>query len=54
MIPTGNEIVSAKLLANNKSLEAKRVADGIEIKLPKAAPDSIASVIKLEVKGKVL
>jgi alpha-L-fucosidase len=53
LIPTGNEVVSAKLLANGKSLKTDHKPEGIEIKLPEAGPDTIASVIKLEIKGKV-
>ena len=48
-----NEIVSAKLLANGKTLKAEKGDDGIIIHVPAIAPDAIASVIKLEVKGKV-
>jgi alpha-L-fucosidase len=48
-----NKIISAKLLANNKSLKTTKTADGIMITVPAAAPDAIASVIKLEVKGAV-
>jgi alpha-L-fucosidase len=53
MIPAGNEIVSARLLTNGKKLKTDRTPEGIEIKLSETAPDAIASVIKLEVKGKV-
>lgn len=48
-----SKIISAKLLANNKSLKTTKTADGIMITVPAAAPDAIASVIKLEVKGSV-
>ena len=48
-----NEIVSAKLLANGKTLKAEKGDDGIIIHIPAKAPDTIASVIKLEVKGKI-
>lgn len=48
-----NKIISAKLLANNKSLKTTKTADGIMITVPATAPDTIASVIKLEVKGTV-
>ena len=48
-----NEIISAKLLATGKELKAKSDVGGIEIKVPEAAPDPIATVIKVEVKGKV-
>ena len=53
VIPAGNEIISAKLLANGKSVRAERKPEGIEFKLPETAPDPIASVIKLELKGKI-
>lgn len=48
-----NKIKSAKLLASNKSLKTTKTADGIMITVPPTAPDAIASVIKLEVKGTV-
>jgi alpha-L-fucosidase len=53
IIPAGNKVVSAKLLANGKSIKTDRSSEGIEVKLPETAPDSLASVIKLEIKGKV-
>src|ERR1700730_3069765 len=48
-----NEILSAKLLANGKELKAKSNQGGIEIKVPETALDSIATIIKVELKGKV-
>ena len=48
-----NEIVTAKLLSNGKILKAQKGDDGITIHVPSKAPDAIASVIKLEVQGKV-
>jgi len=48
-----NAIASAKLLANGKTLNTKSTEDGIVINIPANAPDKIASVIKLIVKGKV-
>jgi alpha-L-fucosidase len=48
-----NKIISSKLLADNKSLKTSATADGLVITVPATAPDAIASVIKLEVKGKV-
>ncbi|MEO8111143.1 MAG: alpha-L-fucosidase [Ginsengibacter sp.] len=48
-----NEIISAKLLANGKAIKATSVDDGIIIHLPGDAPDKIASVIKMELKGTV-
>jgi len=51
MIPVHNEVVSAKFLVNGSSLKTERLAEGTEIKLPENAPDPIATVIRLEVKG---
>jgi alpha-L-fucosidase len=48
-----NEVVSAKLLGSSESIKAKKDNGGIQIKLPEKAPNAIASVIKLEVKGTV-
>jgi len=48
-----NEIRSAQLLATGKTLKAKASNEGIAITLPSQAPDTIATVIKLEVKGKM-
>ena len=48
-----NEVVSAKLLATGAGLKTSTTADGVRINLPATAPDAVASVIKLEVKGKV-
>jgi len=54
MIPgLDNEVVSARLLAGGVKLKTQKTADGLSIRLPSAAPDSIASVIRLEVRGKV-
>jgi alpha-L-fucosidase len=47
-----NEIISAKLLAAG-NVKVKSDNDGITISVPDKAPDSIASVIKIEVKGHV-
>jgi alpha-L-fucosidase len=46
-----NEVVSAKLLAGGE-VKVKSENGNIEIKLPGTAPDQIASVIKVEFKGK--
>jgi alpha-L-fucosidase len=52
-IPTlKNEIISAKLLVAG-NVKVKSGNDGITISVPDKAPDSIASVIKIEVKGHV-
>ncbi len=45
--------ISAKLLSTGASLTTKNSADGLEISVPEKAPDAIASVIKVTVKGKV-
>jgi alpha-L-fucosidase len=48
-----NKVISAKLLANGKALTSVASTDGVVINVPAQAPDAIASVIKVEVKGKV-
>jgi alpha-L-fucosidase len=48
-----NKVISAKLLANGTALTSVAAADGVVINVPAQAPDAIASVIKVEVKGKV-
>jgi alpha-L-fucosidase len=48
-----NKIRSARLLAGGGRLKTSVSANGATINLPKTAPDAIASVIKLVVKGKV-
>ncbi|MDB5226653.1 MAG: alpha-L-fucosidase [Bacteroidota bacterium] len=48
-----NEVVSGKLLANGVSVKTQLTNDGLVINLPATAPDAIASVIKVEVKGNV-
>jgi alpha-L-fucosidase len=46
-------VMSAKLLTGGPSLKTKNSADGLEISLPREAPDTIASVIKVKVKGQI-
>ena len=46
-----NKVVSAKLLANGVKLRTLPATAGLTISLPAKAPDAIASVIKVEVKG---
>ena len=46
-----NQLVSVKLLGSNKKIKAKTGKAGVEISLPGTAPNKIASVIKMEVKG---
>ncbi len=48
-----NKVVSVKLLSSNTKLQARTTTDGLSISVPALAPDAIASVIRLEVKGKV-
>lgn len=48
-----SDIISAKLLANAVSLKKEKTAEGLVIQLPAQPIDPIASVIKLEVKGKL-
>jgi alpha-L-fucosidase len=44
-------VTSAKLLATGKKLATAKSGGGLVITLPENAPDAMASVIKLEVKG---
>lgn len=46
-----NSVVTARLLANGKTLTASNTANGLVINVPAQAPDTIASVIQLEIKG---
>lgn len=48
-----NKVISAKLLASNAKIKSMATTDGLNISVPVVAPDTIASVIRLEVKGKV-
>lgn len=48
-----NKIVSARLLANGVKLKISSAQNDLIINVPQTAPDQIASVIKLEVKGRV-
>jgi alpha-L-fucosidase len=48
-----NKVISAKLLATGETLVVSSTDDGMRIQLPVAVPDSIASVIKVEVTGAV-
>jgi len=49
----GNAILSAKLLANGTKLKTTQSNGNSFIQVPDKAPDTIASVIRLEVKGKL-
>lgn len=48
-----NEIISAKLLAKGKKLKTSTEDEGVVITVPMEAPDPVATVIKVEVKGMV-
>jgi alpha-L-fucosidase len=48
----GNPLTSIKLLAGG-DIKAKQENGGLQIKLPEKAPDPIATVIKLELKGMI-
>jgi len=48
-----NKVVSAKLMATGANLKTSSVSKNVNISLPATAPDAIASVIKLEVEGRV-
>ena len=44
-------VISAKLLATGKTVSTSGTNDGLVITLPAKAPDTIASIIKVQVKG---
>ena len=48
-----NEIIAARLLANGSSLKTIGDNQGLIINLPAQALDTIATVIKVEIKGRV-
>jgi alpha-L-fucosidase len=48
-----NKITSVALLGSNQKIKAETKNGAVEIKLPDAAPNKIASVIRLELKGVV-
>jgi alpha-L-fucosidase len=48
-----NEVIKSSLLATGKLLETFYSEDGLTIKLPEAAPDKLASVIKIELQGTI-
>lgn len=48
-----SKIKSARLLANGEKVKAKKTIGGTEIMLPMQAPDEVASVIKITVKGAI-
>ena len=50
-----NKVVSAKLLADGTKLKTSSSKDGsLTVMVPPKSPDPIATVIKVEVKGKVV
>jgi len=49
-----NIILSSKLLGNGAALKTSSSDEGLTIHVPAQAPDAIASVIKIEVKGKLV
>ena len=53
LVVTGlnNPVTAAKLLANGSKLKTAPSDNGLIITVPAKAPDAIASVIKVEVKG---
>ena len=48
-----NKVISARLLAKNKKVKTDVEGDTVILNLPASAPDKIASVIKLELDGKL-
>jgi alpha-L-fucosidase len=48
-----NKVISSRFMANGESLNISSTNEGVVIYLSDAAPDSIASVIKIELKGKM-
>jgi alpha-L-fucosidase len=48
-----NDVIAAKLLANNAKLKSEKTDQGLVLHVPAQALDTDATVIKLEVKGKV-
>ena len=48
-----NEVLSAKLLANGKTLQTNHSDEGLIISVPLNAPDTAATVIKLQLKGPI-
>ena len=48
-----NSVSSAVLLQNNLKIKSNKTNDGTVLQLPATAPDSIATVVKIQVKGKL-
>jgi alpha-L-fucosidase len=50
-----NSVISARLLANGSKVKASVSKDGVlTLTLPALAPDPIATVIRIDVKGNVV
>jgi len=48
-----NRVLSAKILSNGKSVKTAIKTEGLIINIPTKAPDEIATVIKIELKGQI-
>ncbi|WP_406683232.1 alpha-L-fucosidase [Seonamhaeicola sp. MEBiC1930] len=48
-----NKVLQSSLLANSETIQTKSSKGGLILKLPKTAPDTIASVVKVLVKGNI-
>jgi len=48
-----NEVISAQLLNNGNKVKWAKTGNQLTFKVPTSAPDQVASVIKVEVKGKM-
>ena len=46
-----NKVIEATLLSNGKSFKTTSSKNGLQLTLPKTAPDKYASVIKVKMKG---
>jgi len=47
------QVTAASLMANGKPLKSESSADGLVIAVPDKAPDAVASVVKVTLKGKI-
>jgi alpha-L-fucosidase len=48
-----NKVVKASLLATGKKVQATATKEGLVLNVPQTAPDAIATVLKVEVEGRV-
>lgn len=48
-----NKVVKASLLATGKKVQASATKEGLVLNVPQTAPDAIATVLKVEVEGRV-